>query len=74
MIASSVANGVGDPKPALIISVMRLLVIFVPLAYLLIEFFGLPGIYGAIAGSNVLVGIGAMIWTGRKCRGDVVVS
>jgi putative MATE family efflux protein len=73
MIASSVANGVGDPKPALIISIMRLLIIFVPLALVLSEFFGLSGIYAAIAISNLVVGAGAMIWTNRRCRGDVVV-
>lgn len=74
MIASSVANGVGDPIPALIISIMRLLVIFVPLALVLVNYFGLPGIYAAIAGSNVLVGAGAMIWTSRRCRGDVAMA
>jgi len=74
MIASSVANGVGDPVPALVISIMRLLVIFVPLALVMVNYFGLFGIYAAIAGSNVLVGVGAMIWTGRRCRGEVAVA
>jgi len=74
MIASSVANGVGDPKPALIISLMRLLIVFVPLAYLLLGYFGLNGIYAAIAGSNILVGAGAMIWSSWKCRGETTIE
>ncbi|MFT7672592.1 MAG: putative MATE family efflux protein [Gammaproteobacteria bacterium] len=74
MIASSVANGVGDPIPALVISIMRLLVIFVPLALVLLNYFGLAGIYAAIAGSNVLVGVGAMIWTSRRCRDNAAIA
>lgn len=70
----NVATGVGDPKSALVISLMRLLIIFVSLAYLLLEFFGLSGIYAAIAGSNILVSAAAMIWTSRKCRGVPAVA
>lgn len=74
MITSSIANGIGNPTPALVFTISRLLVIYLPLVWLLSKYMGLEGIYLATAISNVMVGIGAWYWTQRKCQGEATVQ
>lgn len=66
MIVSSVANGMGAPAPAMIMT-LSLLAVYLPLAWLLPQWFGLDGIYMATAAANALVGIGAFVWAKHKC-------
>lgn len=65
MIASSAANGMGDPKPSLIMSFLRLIGLYVPLAMLLPLWLGIEGVYLAAALANIVVGIGALKWSSR---------
>lgn len=65
MVASSAANGTGNPKPSLIMSFMRLIGLYIPLALGLAWLFDLSGIYLATTIANVLVGIGAIKWSHR---------
>lgn len=62
MLSSSAANGIGKPSPSLIMSLLRLIVLFIPLALILDKFFDLSGIYIATSLANILVGIGAFYW------------
>lgn len=62
MLSSSVANGIGDPKPSLVLSLLRLIIVFIPLAFLFRNFFDLAGIYLATSLANIIVGIGAFYW------------
>ena len=64
MITSSSYNGMGKPVPSLLMSFMRLIGLFVPIAYLGSIYFGLNGIYAGAALSNFIVGLGA-IWGSR---------
>lgn len=66
-MVSSVANGVGEPIPALVMTVTRLVIIYIPLALLLSNFMGLSGVFIATAAANFLVGFGAMWWANRQC-------
>lgn len=68
MIVSSMANGIGRPLPALIMTVARLLIIYLPLAWLLSKTWGLNGIYIATAIANALVGFGAWYWSTHTCK------
>lgn len=68
MVCSSTANGTGDPKPSLIMSFMRLIGAYLPLAFILSHEFGLIGIYAAISAANVLVGLGALKWSTKLTR------
>lgn len=68
MIVSSVANGIGQPMPALLMTVARLLVIYLPLAWLLSKIWGLNGIYLATAIANLIVGLGAWYWSIHTCK------
>ena len=55
--ASSALNGLGKPLLALGMSLFRLLLFYIPLAYLGSQLFGIFGIFGATCLSNGLVGL-----------------
>jgi len=74
MMTSSVANGIGNPIPALIFTFSRLLVLYLPLVWVLSNYYGLQGIYIATAASNLIVGVAAWYWSSKKCQGDAVVQ
>jgi len=62
MVMNASFNGMGKPMPAVYISVTRMAVIYVPLAFVLEYFFGIKGIFAAYAIANVVTGIGAYVW------------
>jgi putative MATE family efflux protein len=62
MVMNAAFNGLGQPMPAVWISVARILVLYVPLAMVGSQLYGLVGIFGAYAFANIISGIGAYIW------------
>lgn len=68
MMASAFFNGVGKPGPALSLTVFRMAVLMVPLAWLASLWFGLKGIFIAMALANTGAGILSIIWSLRACR------
>ncbi len=68
-VANSVFNALGRPIPAVIMTVMRMFVLYIPLAYLGSRWLGPLGIFLAATISNGLVGIGAYWWSRRTCVG-----
>ena len=64
-IASSCFNALGKPTPSLVISLLRALVIIVPLAILGNYLYGYVGIFIATAVTNVVVGLLAWQWNWR---------
>lgn len=72
MMSSSIANGIGNPIPALVFTVSRLLILYLPLVWLLSQYLGLQGIYIAAAVANTIVGLGAWYWSFNKCQGKTV--
>lgn len=67
IVANAAFNALGKPLPALILTLSRMLVLYVPLAYLGSWLFGLNGIFAAACISNLIVGLIAIIWTRRSC-------
>ena len=67
-IASSSFNALGKPFPSVVISLLRTLVVYVPLALLGDYFFGYIGIFIATALSNVGVGLVAWNWNASYVR------
>lgn len=65
LTASSASNALGKPLPAMAMSLSRLLLLYVPLAYLGSQLFGIVGIFGAACLSNGIVGLGAWLWHSR---------
>ncbi len=61
-VASACFNALGKPIPSLVISILRALAIYVPLALLGDYFYGYVGIFIATAATNVLVGLIAWRW------------
>ncbi|MGK7915203.1 MAG: MATE family efflux transporter [Prochloraceae cyanobacterium] len=62
---SSALNGLGKPMLALGMSLFRLLLLYIPLAYLGSQLFGIFGIFGAACLSNGIVGLWAWFWHSR---------
>jgi Na+-driven multidrug efflux pump len=68
MVVNAAFNGLGSPLPAVIISVTRTLVLYVPLAYTASRLMGIPGIFAAACFSDLLSGMIAYAWFRRRCR------
>ncbi len=62
MVMNASFNGLGNPMPAVYISVTRMMVIYVPLALLAQRWWGVAGIFGAYALANVLTGLLSYVW------------
>ena len=67
-IASSSFNALGKPGPSVVISLLRTLIVYVPLALLGDYLFGYVGIFVATAMSNVAVGLIAWNWNAGYVR------
>jgi putative MATE family efflux protein len=61
-VATSSFNALGKPIPPLVLSINRMLVIYVPMAMLGSHLFGYIGIFAATALANVLNGLAAAYW------------
>ena len=66
-IANSTFNALGKPIPSIIMTIFRMFVLYIPLAYFGSIYFGENGIFAAASIANILVGIGAFIWTQKTC-------
>ncbi len=62
MVMNASFNGMGKPMPAVHISVARMAVIYVPLAFIAERFFGITGIFVAYAVANIVTGLVAYTW------------
>lgn len=62
MVMNASFNGMGNPMPAVWISVARILVLYVPLAIIGLKYYGLAGIFAAYAIANVITGFGSYAW------------
>jgi len=58
-------NGLGKPMPAMVISAMRVLVLYLPLALAMQYFFELQGLFIATAMINVIMGVWGYFWLKR---------
>jgi putative MATE family efflux protein len=62
MVMNASFNGLGKPMPGVVVSIMRIIVLYVPLAIAGMYFFGVAGIFAAYAIANFGTGILAFIW------------
>ena len=65
MVMNASFNGLGNPMPGVVVSLLRTIVIYVPLAIVANFWFGIPGIFGAYALANIVTGIAAYAWARR---------
>jgi putative MATE family efflux protein len=66
-VASSIFNALGKPIPAVVMTLLRMFVLYIPLAYLGSRLLGPMGIFIAAAVANLAVGMGAFLWSRRTC-------
>lgn len=62
MIMNASFNGMGKPMPAVHISLARMVIIYLPLAFVANRYFGINGIFAAYAVANIITGIIAYSW------------
>ena len=74
MMASAIFNSLGKPVSSTIMSIIRMFVLYIPLAFLGKWAFGIPGIFLASAASNILMGIIAFRWNRRTYHPDYLYS
>ncbi len=67
LIVNSAFNALGKPIPSIVITVIRMFVLYIPLAYFGGQIYGVNGIFAAASISNLVVGIGAYIWNQNTC-------
>ncbi len=65
-VFSSTFNALGKPLPSMIVTLSRLLLLYLPLAYLGSYLFGVPGIFASACLSNTAIGLGTFLWYRRS--------
>lgn len=65
MSINAAFNGMGHPMPGVAISTLRVIVLFLPLAYLGMAVFDLNGLFLAASVSNIILGIVGWFWLGK---------
>ena len=68
MVMNAAFNGLGEPMPAVGISVARIIALYVPLAILGGYFFDALGIFAAYSVANIISGIIAYEWAKKTVR------
>lgn len=74
MVMNAAFNGLGNPLPGVVISVTRIVVLYVPLAVLGMRLYGITGIFIAYAVANILSGILAYYWAKKNVHGRCKVA
>lgn len=62
MIMNAAFNGLGEPMPGVLVSLIRILVLYVPLALVAMQLFDVTGVFTAYAIANILTGVLAYGW------------
>ena len=68
MVMNAAFNGLGKPMPAVYISVSRMMLLYLPLAFVGQHLFGIAGIFAAYALANMATGLLAYVWAQRSAR------
>ncbi|MBT8082323.1 MAG: MATE family efflux transporter [Gammaproteobacteria bacterium] len=62
MVVNAAFNGLGNPMPGVAISTLRVLAIYIPLAFLGKALFGIVGIFAAYCLANLVSGVVGYLW------------
>ncbi len=65
MVMNAAFNGLGKPMPGVIVSLMRIAVLYVPLAIVAARYFEVVGIFAAYAVANIVTGVFSYVWAER---------
>ena len=67
-VANHSFNAIRKPLPGLLLSIARLLIVYIPMALFASHYFGYVGIFVASALTSVIVGIVAVLWNRRTLK------
>ncbi len=67
-ISSSTFNAMGKPLPSVALMLTQTLILYVPLAAVGSQLFGVNGVFAAVCFSNVVVGLVAFAWNRKTCQ------
>ena len=62
MVINASFNGLGKPMPGVVVSLLRTIILYVPLALIAEHYYGMVGIFAAYAAANVFTGFVAYAW------------
>jgi len=62
MVINASFNGLGKPMPGVIVSLLRTIILYVPLALIAEYYYGMVGIFAAYTAANVFTGFVAYAW------------
>jgi putative MATE family efflux protein len=68
MVVNAAFNGLGNPLPGVMISLARVMLLYLPLALLARHWLGMVGIFAAYTVANMLAGLLGYHWAQRKAR------
>ncbi len=71
MSVNAAFNGMGNPWPAMLISAGRVLYVYLPLAWIGQQLWGMKGIFIATALANISLGIWAWLWLKNHLRQNI---
>jgi putative MATE family efflux protein len=70
MVMNASFNGMGKPMPAVVISVARMAILYVPLAIIMKSVLGIAGIFATYAFANIASAVLAYIWARNSVQGQ----
>jgi len=62
MVINAAFNGLGKPMPGVVVSLLRTIILYVPLALIAEHYYGIVGIFAAYTAANVFTGFVAYAW------------
>ncbi len=68
MVINASFNGLGKPMPGVVVSLLRTIILYVPLALIAEHYYGMVGIFAAYTAANVFTGFVAYAWAKRTVR------
>lgn len=68
MVVNAMFNGVGSPLPGVVVSMTRMVLLYVPLGYVLSVWWGPAGVFTGAAVANIISGLFAWAWFRRVCQ------
>ncbi len=68
MVMNASFNGMGKPMPAVVISMLRMVAIYLPIALIAREFFEVAGIFAAYAIANIISAVIAYAWAKQSVQ------
>ncbi len=68
MVINASFNGLGKPMPGVVVSLLRTIILYVPLALIAEHYYGMVGIFAAYTAANVFTGFVAYAWAKKTVR------